>query len=88
MSDEAKGTGSESRRLPAWLERIKTAPARFRQFLHEVRQEMTRVTWPTRDDVKATTTVVILTIFFFGLYFFGVDWAIVWLVEQVLNLKF
>lgn len=46
---------------------------RGREFLIEVRNEMKRVTWPTRKEVYATTIVVILTSVFFGLYLFGVD---------------
>ena len=48
-------------------------PRRLRQFLHEVRVEMKQVTWPTRDDVVSTTWVVIVTVFFFGLFLAGVD---------------
>jgi preprotein translocase subunit SecE len=46
---------------------------RSRRFLAEVRNEMGRVTWPSRKEVYATTIVVILTAAFFGLYLFGVD---------------
>jgi preprotein translocase subunit SecE len=46
---------------------------RSRRFLAEVRNEMGRVTWPSRREVYATTLVVILTSIFFGLYLWGVD---------------
>jgi preprotein translocase subunit SecE len=46
---------------------------RARRFLAEVRNEMGRVTWPSRREVYATTLVVILTSIFFGLYLWGVD---------------
>ncbi len=88
MSEEAKGTESGSSSRPAWLDRLLTAPGRFRQFLHEVRQELNRVTWPTRDDIKATTVVVIMTIFFFGLFLAVADQLIIQAVERILNLKF
>jgi preprotein translocase subunit SecE len=44
-----------------------------RRFLAEVRNEMTRVTWPGRKEVYATTLVVILTSIFFGLYLYVID---------------
>ncbi len=44
-----------------------------RSFLTEVRNEMRRVTWPSRREVYATTVVVILTSAFFGLYLWGLD---------------
>ena len=47
--------------------------SRSRRFLAEVRNEMARVTWPSRREVYATTFVVILTAIFFGLYLWGVD---------------
>jgi preprotein translocase subunit SecE len=47
-----------------------------RSFLTEVRNEMRRVTWPSRKEVYATTVVVILTASFFGLYLWGLDLAI------------
>jgi preprotein translocase subunit SecE len=46
---------------------------RSRRFLTEVRNEMTRVTWPSRREVYATTLVVILTSVFFGVYLYGID---------------
>ena len=44
-----------------------------RAFLTEVRNEMRRVTWPSRKEVYATTVVVIITSAFFGLYLFALD---------------
>ena len=46
---------------------------RSRRFLSEVRNEMARVTWPSRREVYATTLVVILTSIFFGVYLYGID---------------
>ena len=44
-----------------------------RVFLAQVKNEMERVTWPTRKEVYATTLVVILTSVFFGLYLYSID---------------
>jgi preprotein translocase subunit SecE len=44
-----------------------------RNFLTEVRNEMGRVTWPSRKEVYATTFVVILTSILFGVYLWGID---------------
>ena len=46
---------------------------RSRRFLTEVKNEMSRVTWPSRREVYATTLVVILTSMFFGVYLYGID---------------
>lgn len=44
-----------------------------RTFFTEVRNEMRRVTWPTRKEVYATTFVVLVTAAFFGIYLYAVD---------------
>jgi preprotein translocase subunit SecE len=46
---------------------------RSRRFLSEVRNEMARVTWPSRKEVYATTFVVILFSVVMGIYLWGVD---------------
>jgi preprotein translocase subunit SecE len=56
---------------------------RGRDFFTEVRNEMTRVTWPSRKEVYATTIVVLLTASFFGLYLFGVDLVLNSIVQQI-----
>ena len=47
-----------------------------RGFLTEVRSEMRRVTWPTWNQVRGTTGVVIAAVFAFALYFFVVDFLV------------
>jgi preprotein translocase subunit SecE len=46
---------------------------RSRRFLAEVRNEMARVTWPSRKEVYATTFVVIVTSIFFGVFLYSID---------------
>ena len=46
---------------------------RSRTFLTQVRNELERVTWPSKKEVYATTVVVILTSMFFGVYLWGID---------------
>ena len=54
-----------------------------RTFLTEVRNELKRVSWPSKKEVYATTVVVILTSAFFGLYLFGVDLVLNAAVQQI-----
>ncbi len=46
---------------------------RARTFISEVRNEFKKVTWPPRKEVQGTTVVVVLTVFFFGFYLYGLD---------------
>jgi preprotein translocase subunit SecE len=45
----------------------------FTGFLSDVRAEMRKVVTPTRKEVQATTSVVIVTVFIFGFFFMVVD---------------
>jgi len=61
---------------PGFVEQVKSLPARFRSFYGDVRNEMRKVSTPTRKEVQATTVVVIITVFIFGAYFWVVDGVI------------
>ncbi len=82
--EETSGAGSGFA-VPGPLAKLAEYPKRWRQFLHEVRVEMRQVNWPTRDDVRSTTAVVIVTVAFFGLFFFLVDSAFGYLIQRVLT---
>jgi preprotein translocase subunit SecE len=45
----------------------------FTSFLSDVRAEMRKVVAPSRKEVQATTSVVIVTVFLFGFFFWVVD---------------
>ena len=57
-------------------DRMKSWPERIKSFYNDVRTEMKKVTSPSLKEVQGTTTVVIITVFLFALYFFLVDLAI------------
>ena len=56
---------------------------RARAFLVEVRAEFKKVTWPPRREVYGTTIVVVITVFFFGFYLYGLDVAMSYLAAQL-----
>ena len=64
--------------LRAWPERIKS-------FYNDVRTEMRKVSSPSRKEVQATTTVVIITVFLFAFYFWIVDLAISSSLDRLLH---
>ena len=57
------------------------AKANVFQFIREVRQEMAKVTWPSRQEVLITTVMVLLMVALVALYFFIVDAILKWLVD-------
>jgi preprotein translocase subunit SecE len=54
-------------------ERLKSWPERVKSFYNDVRTEMRKVTAPSFKEVRATTAVVVVTVFIFGVYFFIID---------------
>ena len=56
-----------------FLGTLKQLPSRTKSFLSDVRNEMRKVTFPSRKEVQATTFVVIITVIIFGIYFFLID---------------
>ena len=48
----------------------KTTPV---EFLRQVRQEVARVTWPSRKETVTTTFMVFIMVFLAALFFFLVD---------------
>jgi preprotein translocase subunit SecE len=56
--------------------KLKAFPTRVSSFLSDVRNEMRKVTFPSRKEVQATTLVVIITVIIFGVYFFAIDYVI------------
>jgi preprotein translocase subunit SecE len=79
------GEVPESRGGALW-ERLKQHPQRWGEFLHEVRVEMRQVTWPSRHEVMVTTFVVITAVAFFGVFFFGVDSTVGWLLNRIFTI--
>ena len=54
-------------------DRIKSWPERVKTFYNDVRTEMRKVTSPSWKEVRATTAVVVITVFIFAVYFFIID---------------
>jgi preprotein translocase subunit SecE len=59
---------------------------RLTMFLREVAAETKKVTWPSRDEVVATTVVVIAASFIFGIFLYVCDLAFFRLVDWVIKL--
>jgi preprotein translocase subunit SecE len=64
-------------------DRIKSWPERIKTFYNDVRTEMKKVTAPSFKEVRATTAVVIITVFLFAAYFWAVDLVIGHAIDSV-----
>ena len=67
------------------LDNLGEHPRRLRQFLHEVRVEMDKVSWPSWQEVRSTTVVVIVCVAFFGLFFLGTDSVASWFIDKLIE---
>lgn len=59
---------------------------RFFTFLKEVRAEIKKVTWPSKNEVYSTTVVVLFATFFFGFYLYFMDIILSWMINQIQSL--
>jgi preprotein translocase subunit SecE len=55
------------------VEKVKEWTGKAKQFYLDVRSEMKKVSWPGRQEVVGTTIVVVIAVFFFGVYLGLVD---------------
>ncbi len=55
-------------------------------FIEEVRQETSKVTWPTFKEVWVTTAMVLVMVTITSIFFLLADTVISWVVQAVLQL--
>ena len=56
------------------------------EFFQQVRQEVSRVTWPTRKETMVTTAMVFMMVFIAAAFFFIVDQVMSYAVRLVFGL--
>ena len=71
-----KGTEGRVARRERGHSGSQSGPPRLIQFLHDVRGEMNRVSWPTFTHVKNTTIITLIAVIFFAVYLFAIDQAL------------
>ncbi len=58
---------------------------KIKKFLKEVKVELIKVTWPTPSELRATTTVVIITSFIMAVFIGIVDLALAQIIGVLLR---
>ena len=53
------------------------------EFIRETRAELDRTTFPSSEDVKNTTIIVIISVIFFAIYLFLIDQAWIYILEAL-----
>ena len=65
------------------MEKSETKKEGVGEFVKEVRSELSRTTFPSSEDVKNTTIIVIISVIFFAIYLFLIDQAWTYILEAV-----
>ena len=57
------------------------------KFLQEVRQEVGKVTWPTRNETMISTVMVLVMVVIASFFFLAADQLISWFVQLMLSIR-
>ncbi len=68
------------------LEKVKDAPRNLITFYGDVKTELKKVTWPRKKEVYSTTLIVIITVFFFGVYLYVMDFFLQNIVQRIFGM--
>jgi len=55
------------------------------KFIQQVKQEASKVTWPTAKDTRTSTLMVLIMVAIAGVFFFIADWIISSLIQAILG---
>ncbi len=67
------------------MERMREFFEKAKQFFREVRVELKKVTWPSRKETIASTSVVLVTVFLVAFYLGIVDLGLSRLIKMLLE---
>ena len=64
---------------------VKTVLDKITQFFREVKTELKKVTWPPKKETIASTSVVLVLVFFIAVFLFIVDQCLSFFIRQILS---
>ena len=59
---------------------------KLRNYVIETREELRKCTWPSWDELRGSTVLVVLSIFLLGAFTYVVDQVIFFLVTQMVKI--
>jgi preprotein translocase subunit SecE len=72
------------------VDTVKNEKTGVGEFVRETREELTKVSFPSSEDVKSTTIIVVINVIFFAIFLFLVDqgWSyalqgLEWLINKI-----
>lgn len=57
------------------------------KFIQEVRQEASKITWPTRNETLISTVMVLVMVVLASVFFLAADQIISWLINLMLSIR-
>jgi preprotein translocase subunit SecE len=57
--------------------------AKLRNYILETREELRKCTWPSADELKGSTVVVMISIILLGAFTVAIDYALVMVVNAM-----
>ena len=57
------------------------------QFFQQVRAEVNKVVWPTRNETLVSTVMVLIMVLLASLFFLTADQIIAWFVQLLLSIR-
>jgi len=52
-------------------------------FFRETEEELRKCTWPSWDELKGSTVVVLVAIALLGAFTVGIDFVVAWIVQAI-----
>ena len=62
--------------LAVYRQPVMAASLRMRAYLHDVRGEIKKVTWPDRAELKRSTSVIVVFVLILGVVIGLMDWLL------------
>jgi preprotein translocase subunit SecE len=59
---------------------------RLRNYVLETREELRKCSWPTTDELKGSTVVVIISILLIGIFTVIIDYGLVFVIKSMSKL--
>lgn len=65
------------------VDTVKSGKGGIGNFVNETREELKKVSFPSREDVINTTIIVIANVIFFAIFLFVVDYVWVYAIQGI-----
>jgi preprotein translocase subunit SecE len=81
MANKSPEKGKQAKKTKAAAPKKDGIFKKITNYFHNVRLEIKRTTWPSRDEVLRMSLIVIGALLFFGVFIFIADWVMTNLLD-------